>query len=139
MEDEALISRGIDMHKEYLVKLCVSVQKSFNQTNIIEYQPTRATHNLTKIQGENINYGLLIFPFISFMIAWAIVVFIVSISSKFTQNRNKAEIVTSKLEEQVPCRKCRYFHNDHYLKCAVHPYTALTKQALNCSDYCPKQ
>ncbi len=39
---------------------------------------------------------------------------------------------------QIPCRNCKFFANNQYLKCAVHPSTVLTKQAANCSDYCGK-
>jgi uncharacterized protein HemX len=42
--------------------------------------------------------------------------------------------------DRVPCRKCQFFvENNPYLKCAVNPYTVLTKDAVNCSDYCPKK
>ncbi|MCU0535611.1 MAG: hypothetical protein MUD14_17105 [Hydrococcus sp. Prado102] len=36
---------------------------------------------------------------------------------------------------QVPCRKCRFFSSNPYLKCAIHPSTVLTAQARDCSDY----
>lgn len=40
---------------------------------------------------------------------------------------------------QVPCRNCIFFaQKNQYLKCAVHPCTVLTKQAIDCSDYLNK-
>lgn len=39
---------------------------------------------------------------------------------------------------QSPCRKCRFFSNNLYLKCAVHPITVLTKEANECPDYNPQ-
>ena len=39
--------------------------------------------------------------------------------------------------DEVPCKKCRFFSGNHYLKCAVHPSNALTEKAINCSDYFP--
>lgn len=36
---------------------------------------------------------------------------------------------------QVPCQKCIFFNENRYLKCAVRPYSVLTKQAIDCSDY----
>lgn len=39
---------------------------------------------------------------------------------------------------QNKCTKCRFFDNNHYLKCAVHPNTVLKKQAQNCLDYEPE-
>jgi hypothetical protein len=37
---------------------------------------------------------------------------------------------------RIPCRNCRFFSRSSYLKCAVHPTTAMTEDAVNCSDYC---
>ena len=37
---------------------------------------------------------------------------------------------------KTPCCRCRYFSNNSYLKCALHPETALTEQAVDCRDYC---
>jgi hypothetical protein len=42
-----------------------------------------------------------------------------------------------KLPFNVPCPRCRYFSNNSYLKCTLHPVTALTEQAIDCRDYCP--
>jgi hypothetical protein len=39
---------------------------------------------------------------------------------------------------QVPCRNCRFYSNNHYLKCAVEPSLVLTEQAKDCSEYAPK-
>lgn len=39
---------------------------------------------------------------------------------------------------QIPCKSCQFFAQNRYLSCAVHPFTVLTKQAKNCSDYCSK-
>lgn len=39
---------------------------------------------------------------------------------------------------KIPCRNCKFFSNNQYLKCSVHPMTVLTAQAANCSDYCDK-
>ncbi|MBE9225944.1 hypothetical protein IQ264_10960 [Phormidium sp. LEGE 05292] len=49
----------------------------------------------------------------------------------------KHKISIIKNLEQVPCKNCRYFTNNPYLRCAVNPSIALTSQAVNCSDYCP--
>ena len=38
---------------------------------------------------------------------------------------------------QNKCTKCRFFDNNHYLKCAVHPSTVLKKEAQDCWDYEP--
>ncbi|MCU0533070.1 MAG: hypothetical protein MUD14_04130 [Hydrococcus sp. Prado102] len=38
---------------------------------------------------------------------------------------------------QVPCRKCRFFSSNPYLRCAVHPSIVLKAEAKDCSDYWP--
>lgn len=40
-------------------------------------------------------------------------------------------------EAYHPCRNCRFFAEERELDCALHPATALTKQAIDCCDYCP--
>jgi hypothetical protein len=45
--------------------------------------------------------------------------------------------LNSRPHHSVPCHGCRYLNNNPHLKCALHPATALTKQALDCGDYCP--
>lgn len=35
----------------------------------------------------------------------------------------------------IPCSRCAYFTGDHRLKCTVHPYTALSEDALDCVDF----
>jgi hypothetical protein len=39
---------------------------------------------------------------------------------------------------QIPCSKCQFFTNSHYLKCPVHPSKALTEDAVDCPDYFPQ-
>jgi hypothetical protein len=36
-----------------------------------------------------------------------------------------------------PCKNCRFYSNNHYLKCAVNPSSVLTEEAKNCSEYSP--
>jgi hypothetical protein len=39
---------------------------------------------------------------------------------------------------QIPCKKCQYFSNNPYLKCAIRPLTVMSEEALDCPDYCPR-
>lgn len=41
----------------------------------------------------------------------------------------------AKVMHQIPCSECRYFTNNHLLKCPLHPKIALSEEAINCSDY----
>ncbi|WNZ25938.1 hypothetical protein HJG54_25995 [Leptolyngbya sp. NK1-12] len=41
----------------------------------------------------------------------------------------------AKQMHEIPCADCQFFTNSHYLKCPVHPNTALSTEAINCPDY----
>ncbi len=36
---------------------------------------------------------------------------------------------------KIPCAECRYFTNDHRLKCPIHPKIALSESAIDCTDF----
>jgi hypothetical protein len=36
---------------------------------------------------------------------------------------------------QVPCSRCAFYTGSYHLKCPVHPYKALSEDAINCLDY----
>lgn len=38
----------------------------------------------------------------------------------------------------LPCESCRFRGDTVHLRCAVHPYRAMTKDALDCPDYWAK-
>ncbi|XGV96781.1 MAG: hypothetical protein ACAF41_29160 [Leptolyngbya sp. BL-A-14] len=40
-----------------------------------------------------------------------------------------------RLYKRVPCRRCAFFKNNPYLKCAIRPSDALTAKAIECSDF----
>jgi len=132
------------MHISELFRLDVSAQKSVQQSTLIEAQLTKPTHNDIKPHEGDIPFVAVFLAHISFMIIWGLVLFIFSYASKAVQDsaqnavQDKDEIVNLKHLQQHPCKKCQFFNNNHYLKCAVQPAIALTQEALNCSDYSPK-
>ncbi|BAU67270.1 hypothetical protein STA3757_46810 [Stanieria sp. NIES-3757] len=44
-------------------------------------------------------------------------------------------VARAKQMHQIPCTQCRFFTNDHRLKCTIQPQIANTEQAIDCSDY----
>jgi len=36
---------------------------------------------------------------------------------------------------QIPCHRCAFYTGSPYLKCPVHPQSALSELALGCRDY----
>ncbi len=41
----------------------------------------------------------------------------------------------AKRMHQIPCGNCRFFTNNHRLKCTMSPYNANTEKAIDCRDY----
>lgn len=78
--------------------------------------------------------ALLLIP-LGFVAIWAAVVCIISDSWKL----NRKDMTRSKSIAQLPCKKCRFFTNNPYLKCAVNPHVAMTKAATECQDYLPRE
>lgn len=83
---------------------------------------------------SSFNDGILGFS-LAFILSWMVVCITILRKRKVAQN----EAVTAlKCEDQVYCKSCQFFSNNPYLKCALHPSTALTKEAKDCSDYALK-
>lgn len=76
---------------------------------------------------------------IGFLVSWMLVVFTYLSLSK--TSREAARDAKFKLlhAHKVPCQQCQFYTNNPYLKCAVRPTTAMTKQAADCSDYQTQQ
>lgn len=36
---------------------------------------------------------------------------------------------------QMPCDRCVFFTGEYHVKCALHPYKALSVEAINCLEY----
>jgi hypothetical protein len=71
---------------------------------------------------------------VCFISAWALITVVVwSLWAAAKDGVSRA-----KQMHQIPCTHCQYFTNDYRLKCTVHPSTANTEQAINCTDYQPK-
>lgn len=70
---------------------------------------------------------------VSFLVVSAISVAIYAVLPKRVQPHS----FSLNLPPKAPCQHCRYFSQNPYLKCTLHPSTVLTKQAVDCLDYCP--
>jgi hypothetical protein len=72
---------------------------------------------------------------ICFVAIWASVVYVISNTWKVSRK----EVESSKSLAQSPCKKCRFFDSNPYIKCAVNPSLAMTTAAIDCTDYQPKE
>jgi len=58
---------------------------------------------------------------------------------RLTELARKQDYLTHwSIQSQIPCSNCRFLNRNAFLKCAVHPAKAMKKDAIDCSDYWPK-
>ncbi|HEY9668530.1 MAG TPA: hypothetical protein V6C91_17110 [Coleofasciculaceae cyanobacterium] len=76
--------------------------------------------------------GYWLFPTLLLGITWAAALISKSIFLKTVRTDKKSSI---KPYPKIPCLNCRFFNNDVYLRCVVHPSKALSIEASNCMDY----
>lgn len=73
---------------------------------------------------------------LGFIFIWAVFLLLFH---KIRSHTDDKIYLNSKILQKVPCKKCQFFANNHYLKCAVKPDTVLTEKAMNCGEYAPKK
>jgi hypothetical protein len=73
---------------------------------------------------------------LGFIFSW--VVFFIVLRKIRTFVDNKMVFIIKGLEK-VPCKNCKFYSNNHYLKCAVKPSIVLTEEAMNCPEYSPSK
>ena len=73
---------------------------------------------------------------LGFIFVWAVFLLLFH---KIRTNADDKVCVKNKILQKVPCKKCQFFANNHYLKCAVKPDTVLTEEAIDCSEYVPQK
>jgi hypothetical protein len=73
---------------------------------------------------------------LGFIFVWAIFLLLFH---KIRTNADDKVCIKNKILQKVPCKKCQFFANNHYLKCAVKPDSVLTEAAIDCSEYVPKK
>lgn len=83
-------------------------------------------------QQDNIFNGNNTFFFLAIPLLLLSARFIVKFGFRKTE---KDRLNFLKHDPKIACRQCQFFSKNHYLKCAVHPDTVLTKEARNCRDY----
>lgn len=66
-----------------------------------------------------------------FICAWGIT--IAGILGIFSAIRDA--IARSRQMHAIPCTNCRFFTNNHRLKCTLQPFIANTEEAIKCQDF----
>ncbi|MFQ4137172.1 hypothetical protein PGN35_012725 [Nodosilinea sp. PGN35] len=66
-----------------------------------------------------------------FIVAWSLIGLIGwSLTTAVRDGVDRAAVM-----HKIPCAECRYFTNDHRLKCPIHPRIALSEAAIDCADF----
>ncbi|TVQ07970.1 MAG: hypothetical protein EA368_12940 [Leptolyngbya sp. DLM2.Bin27] len=71
---------------------------------------------------------------VCFVLAWGIVgLTLWNVTTAVRDGMARAAVM-----HKIPCAECRYFTNDHRLKCPIHPMIALSESAIDCNDFEPQ-
>ncbi|WP_373544549.1 hypothetical protein [Chamaesiphon sp.] len=90
---------------------------------------TQSSNSIAPSQREIETLSVPAFSFTSLMVVSAIGV---AIYAYIFKRSDRA--LALKQSQEIMCRRCEFFSDNHYLKCTLHPTTVLTAQAINCRD-----
>ncbi|MBW4689740.1 MAG: hypothetical protein KME40_32775 [Komarekiella atlantica HA4396-MV6] len=105
-----------------------------NQRNLYQLSQNEAKSEQTQPNQLTIPDIVISLSPLGFIFGW--VVFFIALRKIRTFLDNKM-VFTIKGLDKVPCKNCKFYSNNHYLKCAVNPSIVLTEEAMNCSEYSP--
>lgn len=119
------------MYVEQILQKNLEVDKTFNYL-------TQSESKSEYIPQEGLDVSDLAIALtpLSFVFIWAMILLILQ---KVRSNLDNKISFSINSVHQVPCKNCKFFANNHYLKCAVKPDIVLTEEAINCAEYCPKK
>lgn len=95
---------------------------------VTEIESRTAIPSIEKL--DNFSPSLFIWISILSIVSWILYQIISEL------DRAKIQSISIFPVSQTPCKNCKFYISNFYLKCAVHPSEVLTKQARHCVDYC---
>jgi hypothetical protein len=101
---------------------------------------SQATHSEIKedqMSPDNLDISDLALTLSPIALLFSWIIFFLLLQRIRTILDNKM-VFTVKGLHKVPCKNCRFYSNNHYLKCAVQPSIVMTEEAKDCSEYSPK-
>jgi hypothetical protein len=113
-------------------------QPGFSKQLKIETIPDNSPSNLSNSSTETLEQGglfgiLTIYAFIAFLVTFTLRRWQISAMKRTAQKTIPRIPVTP--SQPSPCHKCRFFNQNFYLGCAVHPSKVLKPEAHDCPDY----
>ncbi|MBE9199045.1 MULTISPECIES: hypothetical protein [unclassified Nodularia (in: cyanobacteria)] len=100
-------------------------------------QVTRSEVKQEQIPPDGLDFNdiaLTLSPIV-LLFSWVLFFLILQKIRTFLDNKM---VFSVKGLHKVPCKNCRFYSNNHYLKCAVQPSIVLTEEAQDCSEYSPR-
>jgi hypothetical protein len=126
--------RQSEISKRYLNDI------TLDKTTFISARITEEKQDREKLSGERLNAtppdGEVVFALVYFLIITGTLIFLKLSIKSYHSAENR--INTLNTLNQVPCKNCRFFTDNNYLHCAVHPTIVLKKEAIDCPDYYPQ-
>jgi len=112
-----------------------NTRKQLDINNIYYVSRSEIKQERTPPQNLNIHEIALNLSPIGLLFSWIIFFLVLRKIRTFLDDKM---VFTVKSVHQVPCKNCRFYSNNHYLKCAVQPSIVLTDEAKDCSEYSAK-
>lgn len=110
-------------------------QENLELVKIVDVRPNKEKINVEE-QYESTSYNSEMLLTVIYFFVFAVSLIVIKSFKSYQTEKNQA--ATSKRSTQIPCKLCRFFSSNSYLKCAVHPDMALQAEAINCPDYYPR-
>ncbi|AFY89674.1 hypothetical protein [Chroococcidiopsis thermalis] len=120
------------MSSDDFLKNLFSEKANASQIIVSEVQPNNIKTEEVTVNHpfSEVSIGLI---FISGLICFLMY------SKRWAVTREDIEDMFEGMSSQIPCRKCRFFSHNPYLKCAVQPTIAMTKEAIHCVEFRSKK
>jgi hypothetical protein len=102
------------------------------------HQLTRSEVKQEQLQSKELNISDLAISLspVGFVFSWVLFFLILRKIRIYLDNKM---VFSVKGLHKLPCKNCRFYSKNHYLKCAVQPSIVLTEEAMNCSEYSPNK
>lgn len=111
--------------EKYLIEAKNSGRETLSEIKLSQTQPDGITLSKRVISDSDVG----------FLLGWVLLGMTLSAILMVI----RSEFISFEPVDPIPCKKCRFFSSNPYIKCAVHPCIALTEKAINCSDYLPEE
>lgn len=126
------------MYRLQVWKNILILQNNTKNIKFINAQHDQQNYQQEEVANYHINLPeltLYLSP-LAVVILWTIVLIILQ---KFRNSHDHKNCLKNDIYHKLPCKKCRFFNNNHYLKCAVNPKIVLTEEAINCCEFAAKK